>query len=158
MSTPRTIDESAKAIQKEIGFDLSYFHDDAEPHFDPVTIAATTGVVLLGSFLHGVLEGMKDEAEKAGKSLGSVLVGRLKSVFAGAPAKPIEDESRADAQAATAAARSIEVKRVVRCVTVTEERLVVILADERGLPRRDAQRIARTVRVEAMQQLGVSEE
>jgi hypothetical protein len=150
-----SVDDSVKAIQKEIVRDLSYFYDDAQPHFDPITFAVTTGTILLGSFVAGVVEGLNTEAKSAGKTVGAVLFGRVKALFSGErPAKQIEEEARRDVEKASAAAGADPAK-LAESVTVTEEVLVELLTEDRGVPRRDAVRIARTVRVEALRQLGV---
>jgi hypothetical protein len=156
-----SIDESAIAIKEEINLNLSYFYDDPEPHFDPMSIAVGVGMVLLMKFLDGVCEGLKDEAEEAaeeaGKGTGHLLGKKLRDLFSGSTSsKDIEREVNDSANQARTAIQGVESGIIIKTITITEERLIDYLIDDRGLPRRDAVKISRMVRIETQRQLGIT--
>jgi hypothetical protein len=152
-----SIDESKSAIQREIGLDLSYFYDDDVPHFDPLSIAAGVATALLVSFLKGVYEGLNNEAEEAGKGLAHLLGRKLKELFSNdESSNSLDEEVRDSANLTRKAAQGVEEDVIVRTITITEERLVDFLIEDRGLPRRDAVRISHTTRIETQRQLGVA--
>jgi hypothetical protein len=152
-----SIDESKSAIQREIGLDLSYFYDDDVPHFDPMSVAAGVATALLISFLMGVYEGLKEEAEEAGKGLAHLLGRKLKELFYNdGSSNSLDEEVHDIANQTRSVAQDVEEDVIVRNITITEERLVDFLIEDRGLPRRDAVRISHTTRIETQRQLGMA--
>jgi hypothetical protein len=163
MTADRDVHESASAISREIGLDLSYFAEPGEKNLLHIPVAL--GLLLLHWFLEGIVtgvgEGIGEGLDRGVANSIRRLGKRVRRLFSRddrseAAEAALDAELTAEATAAVENARGAltgaQAEEAAKAANAYEVGLVGYLTD-RGMPARDAMRIAQRVRAEAGIQL-----
>ena len=145
--TTREPDLTARSrrLARELALDVSYFSDPAVRHYDPVSVAESLGLILLGAFLDGVRQGLKEQGTALGTWFVKLLASRTRRLWEGGRQDTAPPEVDADEPPPQ---REYTAAEVATAISLVEQLTAEYLASL-GMSQRRAAAIAAVIRSEA---------
>lgn len=136
---------ASRRLAGELSLDVSYFSDPAVPHYDPISVAESVALVLVGAFLEGVRQAVKDKGTALGRSFVDFLAARVQLLWNTGPGNSLPSKATVEAPPKLREELAPEVSMAIALV----EHLTAEYLASLGMSERRAATLAAAIRFEA---------